>query len=121
MVDNYPTKKPATIIFEDIPLAEFGNRIPDIKIVIDMRWWKRLGRWIRRLWTPTYIEDEDIEVTPEMLKAGVHMLECMDSRLETDEEVVKDIFDAMIEAKNEEDCSAGCERPQSMDSTLRTQ
>ena len=50
----------------------------------------------------------EVEITSEMVKAGAYVLACMDSRVETDEEVVGDIFRAMVAAKarNGEICFA---------------
>ena len=51
------------------------------------------------------VTPEEIEVTPKMIDAGVYVLACMDRRVEENEEVVEDIYRAMVMARIGEDGS----------------
>jgi hypothetical protein len=44
-------------------------------------------------------ENCEIEITPEMIEAGVMAVLCSDRRVESSEDIISKIYSAMVEAK----------------------
>lgn len=58
-------------------------------------------------------ENSEIEITPQMIEAGVDAYRETDREFDTDEQIVRQVFQAMVDSARKPSCEAALDRQSS--------